>query len=91
MKVNKIIILFKEKLYSFFKKNSGSVFGGGFYMLLIIAFAHGLGYNAISFWFLAITNWIAFSLYISERRKADKRQQEINRYRKNGIKIKNSE
>ena len=52
-------------------------------MIFIAAFAHGLGYNAIGFWFLMATNWFALSLYLLEKGKADKRQREINRYLKN--------
>ena len=75
--------LLKEKFYYFFREHSRSVLGGGFLMMFISAFAHGLGYNAIGFWFLVATNWVALSLYLLEREKADKRQREIDRYIKN--------
>jgi len=75
--------LLKGKFYGFSIKYGWAVFWGGFMIMFISAFAHGLGYNVIGFWFLVVTNWIALSLYILEKGKADKRQREINRYLKN--------
>jgi hypothetical protein len=75
-------------LARFFKTYGYSIASGAFSTFFVSAFAHGLGYNKYGFWFLVLANWFAFTIYFLERGKAEKRQQEINRYRKNGIRKK---
>lgn len=56
-----------------------------FAFVFIISFATGLGFNAAGFLFLAFTNLLLLIFYFAEKDKAEKRQREINRYRKNGV------
>src|SRR3989344_7894980 len=77
----------QEKTSGLISKYGYSVFGGGFVMLFISAPAHALGYTAAGFWFLVLANWVTLTVYFMEKRKSERRQQEINRYRKNGVNI----